>query len=369
MRVTRITLNNFRSYPAAVVELGDGVNVFTGSNAQGKTNLLEAVYLTAVGRSMRTPRDRELIRKGCDRARVRVEAEGVTGGRRVEIVLSDKENKRVAVGGAQVTKLGELMGAITVVLFSPDEIAVIKDGPGERRRFADIAICQLSRAYFYLLSNYNKSLSHRNRLVKGRWDDDTLDVWDAQLARFGAKLTRVRRGFFKRLAPLASAAHEFLTDGAEKLEIRYEGIEGETEDEAYAALSDKFKRDRERDTTQGFTHSGPQTDDFSVEIDGIDARRFGSQGQQRTAALSLKLAQLELMRAETGETPILLLDDVFSELDPDRQRKLVKRLSGCQTIITATHVDPTISDCFGEATAFEVVKTDDETRVTRRGGK
>ena len=151
MKITRVTLNNFRSYPVAEVELGGGVNVFTGSNAQGKTNLLEAVYLTAVGRSMRTPRDRELIRWGETRARVKVEAEGVTGKRKVEIVLSDKENKRVAVGGAQVTKLGELMGVITVVLFSPDETAVIKNGPAERRRFADIAICQISRAYFYLL--------------------------------------------------------------------------------------------------------------------------------------------------------------------------------------------------------------------------
>lgn len=365
MKITRVTLNNFRSYPVAEVELGGGVNVFTGSNAQGKTNLLEAVYLTAVGRSMRTPRDRELIRWGDTRARVKVEAEGVTGKRKVEIVLSDKENKRVAVGGAQVTKLGELMGVITVVLFSPDETAVIKDGPAERRRFADIAICQISRAYFYLLSRYNKTLAQRNKLIKSRADGDTLDIWDEQLARAGAKLIRTRKGFFRRISPLAAAAHEFLTDGKEALTIAYESIDGETDDELYKNLLERLRRDRDRDLMQGFTHSGPQTDDFAAVIGGADVRKFGSQGQQRTAALALKLAQLDLMEEETGESPVLLLDDVFSELDPARQKKLIERLSRCQTIITATHIDPTIEDAFVGATRFVVTKSDNDTRVER----
>ncbi len=365
MKITRVTLKNFRSYPVAEVELGGGVNVFTGSNAQGKTNLLEAVYLTAVGRSMRTPRDRELIRWGETRARVKVEAEGVTGKRKVEIVLSDKENKRVAVGGAQVTKLGELMGVITVVLFSPDETAVIKDGPAERRRFADIAICQISRAYFYLLSRYNKTLAQRNKLIKSRADGDTLDVWDEQLARAGAKLIRTRKGFFRRISPLAAAAHEFLTDGKESLTVSYESLDGETDDELYKNLLERLRRDRDRDLMQGFTHSGPQTDDFAAVIGGADVRKFGSQGQQRTAALALKLAQLDLMEEETGESPVLLLDDVFSELDPARQKKLIERLSRCQTIITATHIDPTIEDAFVGATRFIVTKSDNDTRVER----
>lgn len=365
MKIKRVTLNNFRSYPAAEVELGGGVNVFTGSNAQGKTNLLEAVYLTAVGRSMRTPRDRELIRWGETRARVKVEAEGVTGKRKVEIVLSDKENKRVAVGGAQVTKLGELMGVITVVLFSPDETAVIKNGPAERRRFADIAICQISRAYFYLLSRYNKTLAQRNKLIKSRADGDTLDVWDEQLARAGAKLIRTRKGFFRRISPLAAAAHEFLTDGKESLTVSYESLDGETDDELYKNLLERLRRDRDRDLMQGFTHSGPQTDDFAAVIRGADVRKFGSQGQQRTAALALKLAQLDLMEEETGESPVLLLDDVFSELDPARQKKLIERLSRCQTIITATHIDPTIEDAFVGATRFIVTKSDNDTRVER----
>lgn len=365
MKITRVTLNNFRSYPVAEVELGGGVNVFTGSNAQGKTNLLEAVYLTAVGRSMRTPRDRELIRWGETRARVKVEAEGVTGKRKVEIVLSDKENKRVAVGGAQVTKLGELMGVITVVLFSPDETAVIKNGPAERRRFADIAICQISRAYFYLLSRYNKTLAQRNKLIKSRADGDTLDIWDEQLARAGAKLIRTRKGFFRRISPLAAAAHEFLTDGKESLTVSYESLDGEADDELYKNLLERLRRDRDRDLMQGFTHSGPQTDDFAAVIGGADVRKFGSQGQQRTAALALKLAQLDLMEEETGESPVLLLDDVFSELDPARQKKLIERLSRCQTIITATHIDPTIEDAFVGATRFIVTKSDNDTRVER----
>ena len=255
MYITRVTLNNYRNYGSLGLELSPGLNVFTGENAQGKTNLLEAVYFTGVGRSMRTPRDKELIRWGDDMARIRADAAGRYGKSRVEIVLDKRENKRVAINGVPVKKLGELMGVIMVVLFSPDEIAIIKEAPGERRRFIDIAISQISRTYFYLLTRYNRILSQRNRLLKAGGGADTQDVWDLQLADVGAKIIKTRKGFIARLNGLADKNHEYLTAGRERLTLRYESIEGENEQEIRENFLAELKRTRERDVIQGFTHA------------------------------------------------------------------------------------------------------------------
>lgn len=353
MYITRVTLNNYRNYGSLGLELSPGLNVFTGENAQGKTNLLEAVYFTGVGRSMRTPRDKELIRWGDDMARIRADAAGRYGKSRVEIVLDKRENKRVAINGVPVKKLGELMGVIMVVLFSPDEIAIIKEAPGERRRFIDIALSQISRTYFYLLTRYNRILSQRNRLLKAG-GADTQDVWDLQLADVGAKIIKTRKGFIARLNGLADKNHEYLTAGRERLTLRYESIEGENEQEIRENFLAELKRTRERDVIQGFTHVGAQTDDMAVLAGDLDIRRFGSQGQQRTAALSLKLAQLDLFYEETGEYPVLLLDDVFSELDETRRNKLIERLLGHQTIITCTNAQKELREAFEEAAFYRV---------------
>ena len=349
MYIDGLQLNNYRNYGSLRLGFSSGLNVFTGANAQGKTNLLEAVYFCSIGRSMRTPRDKELIRWECDRANIVATVKGRAGKNKVQIIIDKRENKRVAIGGAQVNKLGELMGVIMTVLFSPDEIAIIKNAPGDRRRFMDIAICQLSKAYFYLLSRFNKTLAQRNRLLKNK-----ADVWDTQLATIGAKVIKTRKGFIKRINALAEKNHDYLTSGKEKLSLAYESVEGETEEEIFGAYLAELKRNRERDLFHGFTHVGPQTDDFSVLVGETDVRKYGSQGQQRTSALSLKLAQLDLFYEETGEYPVLLLDDVFSELDADRQIKLVEKLRDHQTIITCTHVDSVIKDCFSGAKFFHV---------------
>lgn len=354
MYLSEITLNNYRNYGTLRLGLSPGLNVFTGENAQGKTNLLEAVYFSSIGRSMRTPRDKELIMWGEERARIKAQAVGRGGKSRVEIVLDKRENKRVAINGAPVSKLGELMGVIMTVLFSPDEISIIKESPSDRRRFMDIAICQLSKAYFYLLQRFNKTLSQRNRLLKNGTGKDTLEVWDMQLATYGAKVIKTRRGFISRIRELAADAHAFLTDGKETLTLSYEGVEGETEDEIYENFIAELARTRDRDMFHGFTHSGPQTDDFAAFIGETDVRKFGSQGQQRTAALALKLAQLELFNEETGEYPVLLLDDVFSELDPMRQQRLVEKLVGHQTVITCTHLESIVADRFKDMRLFKV---------------
>lgn len=356
MYLSAVTLNNYRNYEQLTLGLSPGLNVFTGENAQGKTNFLEAVYFCSIGRSMRTPRDKELIFWDKDRARIRAEAVGRGGKSRVEIVLDKRENKRVAINGAQVSKLGELMGVITTVLFSPDEISIIKDGPSDRRRFIDIAICQLSRAYFYLLQRYNKTLSQRNKLLKSGTTADTLDIWDMQLATAGAKVIKTRRGFIARMGLLASSAHEYLTGGKERLSLTYESVSGDDEESIKENFLSELKRTRERDEYYGFTHVGPQTDDFGAFIGEVDVRKYGSQGQQRTAALALKLAQLELFNDETGEYPVLLLDDVFSELDEFRQQKLVEKLKKHQTIITCTHLEGIISSYLDGAKIYKVEK-------------
>lgn len=354
MYISRITLDKYRNYGLLRLDLAPGLNVFLGENAQGKTNLLEAVYFTSIGRSMRTPRDKELIMWGEERAGLRADAVGRGGKSRVEIVLDKRANKRLAINGAEVRKLGELMGVIMTVLFSPDEISIIKDSPGDRRRFMDIAICQISKSYFYLLSRYNKTLAQRNRLIKSGAGGDTLDVWDLQLADTGAKVIRTRRGFIKRLEKLADKNHAYLTSGKERLTLSYESLGGGSDDELKEEFLNELKRTRERDVFQGYTHTGPQTDDFAAVCGDVDIRKFGSQGQQRTAALSLKLAQLDLFFEETGEYPVLLLDDVFSELDESRQQKLIERLSGHQTVVTCTHIDEKMKRQFKDAALFRV---------------
>ncbi len=354
MFITHIEVNKYRNYVSQSITLSDGVNVFSGGNAQGKTNLLEAVYLLSIGKSARTAKDRDLILWDAEQATVRATVKKKFSCESVEMVLSRKENKRVAVNGLPISKLGELMGVLHTVYFSPDELRIVKDSPVERRRFIDIAICQLSKNYFYTLTRYNKILSQRNKLLKTGGTDASFDIWDEQLAREGAKIIRTRRGFVRKLETEAKAAHTFLTGGGEDLSLGYESLDGETVPELEIALLSALKKSRDKDRNLGFTSIGPQRDDLEIKCNGIDVRNFGSQGQQRTAALSLKLAELEIFRDEAGEYPVLLLDDVLSELDPSRQLKLIQKLSGLQTIITCTHIDPMLKENISNMTTFTI---------------
>ncbi|MCI8596538.1 MAG: DNA replication/repair protein RecF [Clostridia bacterium] len=355
MIVLSAELNDYRNYGQTRVEFGGGINVLCGDNAQGKTNLLEAVYLCSVGRSPRTPRDKELIKKGCERGRIKLTQEDRGGSNTVEILLDRVENKRVAINGMPITRMGELMGVVAAVYFSPDEMRIIKDAPGDRRRFMDIALCRMSKAYFYLLGRYNKILAQRNRLLKsGKATDDVLDVWDAQLASEGAKIAKTRRGYVERLSKYAKEAHEFLSDGKESLCLEYEGFEGNDAQEAEKNFAAELKKNRERDRQFCFTSCGVQKDDIAVKVGEVDVRAYGSQGQQRTAALSLKLSEMEMHYAQSGEYPALLLDDVLSELDPCRQRKLIERSKKYQTIITCTHLPAEIESALGEYSLFSV---------------
>lgn len=339
MYVKKLQLKDFRNFSSASLELSSGINVFEGRNAQGKTNLLEALYMTSVGKSMRTPRDKELIRWETNRAYVRTDVEKRGGSESVEVVLDRSVGKCVSVNSLPLTRLGELMGTVLTVLFSPEEIKIVKESPSERRRFADIALSQLSKSYFYRLNRYNRILSQRNKLLKtARPDLAALEIWDMQLAEAGAGIVKSRRGFLSRLQPMASEVHSFLTDKSEALSLSYEGEDGAEITEIKENLIKSLALSRESDLKTGFTHVGPHKDDIGVKANGVDLRTFGSQGQQRTAALSLQLSLLRLMSDFTGDKPVLLLDDVMSELDEVRRKRLLEFIAPYQTVITCTEL-------------------------------
>lgn len=345
MKLQRAILRNFRNYKSADVVFSDGINVFLGKNAQGKTNIIEALYFACVGRSPRTSKDKELIMFDCPDAYVDVRGETAAGPERIEIYINRSENKRISINQTPVLRIGELLGTIGVVFFSPEELKIVKDGPADRRRFLDIDISQLSKNYFYSLNRYNKALSQRNRLLKsGKADEGTLFIWDEQLASAGADITAARRDYVNTLAQHARLAQEYLTDGKESLVISYEGIEGETAAEIKAEHLKLLAADRERDIRNGYTCEGAHKDDIKITVNGSDLRIYGSQGQLRTAALALKLAEIEVFKAMNGEYPVLILDDVLSELDEARARKLIERVSVMQTFITGTDF-PYAAEC------------------------
>ncbi|MCH5155451.1 MAG: DNA replication/repair protein RecF [Clostridiales bacterium] len=337
MTVKSLQVKDYRNATERTISLSDGTNAFVGANARGKTNLLEAVYFAGVGKSFRTPRDREMIRYDADRAFIIVAAEkdGIT--ETVKIIIDRNVNKSVAINNLPITRMSELMGVCPVVLFSPDGLKIIKDAPADRRRFMDISLCQISKAYFAALMQYGKILASRNKLLKsGGASDNTLAPWDELLADVGAKIIKSRRGFVRELTPFAAERHAFLSDGRETLSLDYEGVGGENTEEIKAELLKSFMRDRENDYRLKYTHTGPHKDDIIISVDGVDLRAYGSQGQQRTAALSMKLAEMRLLTKVMGTSPIMLLDDVMSELDERRRKKLIESLDGFQSIITAT---------------------------------
>ena len=341
MYIKNLHLKNFRNYAEESFDFSEGLNVLFGKNAQGKTNCAEAVFYLCTGTSPRTRREKQLVKNGEENAFISCTCAGRYGD--VEISAAISENGReVKVNGNKITRNADLLGNVFAVFFSPQELRLIQDGPDERRRFLNLSISQLSRPYYIALSRYNKILEQRNNLLKNRDIDlvyDTLPVWDEQLCKYAAIVAKSRADYIKKLAPLAAESHAYLTDGRENLTLspdkKYKGDEEELKARLFAELSNNY----DRDIRLGFTASGPHRDDIDIEIDGVDAKSYASQGQTRTAALSVKLAEVEIFRQECGEYPILILDDVMSELDLPRRKKLVGRTVGLQTIITCTHAE------------------------------
>lgn len=340
MKIKRLELQNFRNYEHQVVEFQDGLNVLIGKNAQGKTNLVEAINFCCIGKSHRTSRERELISFDKDKAKIKVVCEKFAGEKTVEILLSKTDKKIIRINGMSILRIGELFGNINAVFFSPDDLKLVKESPLDRRKFLDIDLSQMSKVYFYNLLRYEKILAQRNKLLKDCFDKTVakagVDVWNEQLAQVGAKIIFARHNFACNLNCIAHDLHARLTDNAEDLQISYTGIDGFDVDDVYRKLYAALNASIDKDLALGYTTIGPHRDDLKIMCNGIDLRSFGSQGQQRTSALSLKLAELEIFKDEIGEYPVLILDDVLSELDDGRCNKLLSNISNVQTILTGT---------------------------------
>ena len=341
MQIKKLFLQNFRNYESENFVFDEGLNILFGKNAQGKTNCAEAVFYLCTGSSLRIRHDKQLIKMGADDAKIVAEAENRSGKVVIEALIF--ENKReIKINGSKISKNADLMGHINSVFFSPGELRLIQDGPDERRRFMNMSISQTSPSYYTALLRYNKILDQRNALLKNRDVSlvlDTLPVWDEQLVKYASLIVKKRAEFLDKLAPYACDFHRFLTDGAEELKLspdkKYDGDEKEIAKTLLRRLSNNY----EKDLRLGFTTIGPHRDDVDFFINGIDAKAYASQGQTRTAALAVKLAEVEIFKEFSGEYPVLILDDVMSELDLPRRKKLLKRISGVQTVLTCTHAE------------------------------
>lgn len=343
LHLRELALNNYRNYTRLGLKFNSNRILFIGKNAQGKTNILEAIFLACTGRSHRTSKDNELIRWGQKSCNLRMLVEKKIGINSIEIILSEKERKKIKINGIPVKRLGQLMGHLNGVIFSPEDLKIVKEGPSERRRFMDMEISQVKPKYFYYLQQYNRILNHRNNLLKEINNnpvlEKTLSVWNAQLAEAGAFIIKQRYEFVENLAEIAKEIHKRISFDVEELSIKYRAsvlIKPPKLKDIETHFLEALEKCRDDDIRRGNTGIGCHRDDLNFEINGVDVRTFGSQGQQRTVALSLKLSELKLMYKETGEYPVLLLDDVMSELDEERQKQLFEELGDIQTFITAT---------------------------------
>jgi DNA replication and repair protein RecF len=347
MVVKSLNIINFRNYESENISFDPGLNVLTGANASGKTNLLEAVFLSGIGKSARTNNDREMIKWDKDFLYSSLIVKKKYHTHRIEIHIDKNKSKRIVIDGMPVSKVGELMGVLNIVFFSPDELKMIKEQPKERRRFTDISLSQQKKAYYYTLVRYNRILDQRNKLLKTASVSaisEMLPVWDMQLSEAGAEIIAERMNFIGKLDKFAGESHSALTSDKEELKLIYECENiGQDRAEIKESLMKSLFSDREKDYNLKFTSAGPHRDDIKITINGTDVRKFGSQGQQRSAALSLKLAEIKHFERETGEKPVLLLDDVLSELDIDRQKKLIESTNNIQTILTCTEFEPALS--------------------------
>lgn len=363
MKVTSLSLRHFRNYAEVELSTDHRVNVFIGQNAQGKTNLLEAIYMLALTKSHRASKDRELIRWGEERAMLGAVAERKYGHCRLQLDITN-QGKKARINGLEQRKLSEYIGTLNVVLFAPEDLEIVKGSPGVRRRFLDMEIAQVHPSYLHSLNQYHKVLVQRNNFLKSGQahkpgSDVMLSVWDEQLATYGSKIMIRRQGFITKLQIWAESIHRGIAGGDERLGVEYApSLEMEAEEDE-TVLIDRFmvklSQTKEQELRRGATMVGPHRDDVTFRINGRDAYSFGSQGQQRTAALSLKLAEIELIKQETGEYPVLLLDDVLSELDRGRQTQLIETFrSKVQTFITTTGVEGIRMESLDDVKLFHV---------------
>ena len=352
MQAKEISLQGFRNLKKLHIIPSAGINVIYGENAQGKTNFLEALYFCAMGKSLRGKNDQQLIGFDVTESHIRTLLESGKRQERIDVHLRRNEKKGIAINGIPVKKLEELFGTMYAVIFSPEDLSLIKDGPAERRRFLDMELCQLNKVYSYELQQYHHILKQRNNLLKQMQKKpeagEMLPIWDGQLAQYGERVISARQRFITKLNKLSAEKLSALTGGRDSLQTVYKpSCEG-------GLLLQKLERNRERDVFFGATQSGPHKDDIFFAVNGKEVKIYGSQGQQRTAALAARLAEIDLIREETGEEPILLLDDVFSELDENRQRFLLESIEGLQAFITCTGIEDSVKKYISADNLFHV---------------
>ena len=342
MFIESLALNNYRNYDNANISFSKGINILYGDNAQGKTNILEAIYMLATTKSHRGSKDKEIIEFDHDESHIRAEVVRNDINHRIDMHLRKVKSKGVAIDMVPIRKTADLFGLVNIIFFSPEDLNIIKDGPSERRRFIDMELCQLNRIYYSNLSNYNKVLNQRNNLLKQIYYDksqmDFLEVWDNQLVEYGIKVIKERNNFIDMINEIILNIHKKLTSDKEELILSYD--KNVSEDNFYNEISEK----RDVDLRYQNTSVGPHRDDIIFMINGMDVKKYGSQGQQRTVALSLKLAEIELVKNILNDNPILLLDDVMSELDSTRRDALLSSIDNIQTIITCTGYDDFIKE-------------------------
>lgn len=357
MYIKNIELKNFRNYDELKQEFDKNVNLILGMNAQGKTNLIEALYVSSIGRSFRTSRDSDLIGFNKEQAKVFIETVRDNDEGSVELVFRRDKKKFAKVNGITINKTSELLKNVYIVIFSPEDLKIVKDEPEKRRKFIDRELCQIKLAYYDALSNYKKILIQRNAYLKEfEINSSVLDIWDIQLAACGASIMQYRKEFVKKISDISCEIHSGITNGREKLIIKYAPniILCEDKNNQQELFYDILKKNHENDIRQRTTTKGPHKDDIEFFIDDINVRSYGSQGQQRTAALSLKLAEINIIKEESGESPILLLDDVMSELDINRQEFLLKTLSQVQLFITTTEIPDILKEKFPYAKTYYI---------------
>ncbi|MGN0465300.1 MAG: DNA replication/repair protein RecF [Lachnospiraceae bacterium] len=337
MKVVSLELQNYRNYETMSIIFRDGINILFGDNAQGKTNILESIYLCSTTKSHRGSKDKELIRFGQEEAHIRLSLEKKGIGHQIDMHLKKNKTKGVAINKMPIRKSSELLGMLHAVFFSPEDLRIIKNGPQERRRFVDIVLCSMDKSYLYALDQYQKVLNQRNHLLKKiifRSDfAETLDIWDEQMITYGIEIIKKRQYFIQTINEIICEIHSSLTGGKETLSLVYEPSV-KIEDYKQTILAR-----RQKDLKLCSTAVGPHRDDINFLVNQIDIRKFGSQGQQRTAALSLKLSEIRLVEHIIQDRPILLLDDVLSELDDHRKKYLLDHIKDIQTIITCTGVE------------------------------
>lgn len=362
MLVQSLSLFNYRNYKNLQANFHPSLNIITGKNAQGKTNILEAIFYAATGKSHRTNFDSELVSWGQEAFKITLKGTRYAGKLNIEISARSDGKKILKVNNQLKRKLTELIGNINVVLFSPEDMMLVKGGPSVRRRFLDIEISQTSPFYCHNLVQYNKAVSQRNSLLKAireqKADEDMLEVWDRQIVSYGLPIINKRAEVIDKIVPIAREIHFGITEGQEELNLSYLPVvdfkkagKKVSPEEYFMA---KLKENRKMEILKGVTVSGPHRDDLGLKIGKTDIRAFGSQGQQRTSALSLKLSEIEYMKNETGEYPVLLLDDVMSELDSGRRKYLLEVVKGkVQTFVTSTSMKDIFDKFIDNSRLFE----------------